>query len=64
MKGEKQKKISKMYHHSYIPLKKKKKGKSRISSKSFFFSDFKRNNKESEIELFRRQLSIDLKVIS
>ena len=60
MKREKQKNVRKMYRHSNIPLKE---GESRFSFYDFIFSEFERKIKESEIDLFRRQSIIDLKVI-
>ena len=60
VKREKQKNVRKMYRHSNIPLKAEK---SRFSFCNFVFSEFERKIKESEIDLFRRQLIIDLKVI-
>ena len=60
VKREKQKNARKMYRHSNIPLKE---GKNRFSFCNFIFSEFERKIKESEIDLFRRQSIIDLKVI-
>ena len=52
MKGEKQKKISKMYHHSYIPLKKKKKEKVEFHRKASFSQTLKETIKKVKLSYF------------
>ena len=60
VKREKQKNARKMYRHLNIPLRE---GESRFSFCDFIFSKSGRKIKECEIDLFRRQSIIDLKVI-